>query len=324
MHWFNPIMIWISSEISKLCELACDEKVIGLFNSSEKQKYGETLLSLAFTGSYKNGESFVTMFTEKKNMKERLVSIMNHQKKSKSMIAIMCIVTTLIVASSVTLGAAAINNPSTYLLDRERNSSSVPGDDSTNNDTTSLADSTMTTIASYENREGNNTTASYRSTASTKDTAPTNATNTTVQTRKSRAYAPNFVLCLPLNNNMVSSPYGTILGKKHTGVDMPGSINDAVYASASGTVTLAGYNDEDGNYVEIKHNNGEYVLYTYYAHLNALNVTVGQEIEATQTIGTLGNTGNSTEPHLHFEVRKDSGNGNDMNPNSYLTFVNTQ
>ena len=68
-----------------------------------------------------------------------------------------------------------------------------------------------------------------------------------------------------------------------------------------------------GNLVKIRHDNGRYTL---YAHLNRMNVKKGQKVEAGQRIGGVGNTGNSTGPHLHFEVR--SKRDQAVNPNQYL------
>jgi murein DD-endopeptidase MepM/ murein hydrolase activator NlpD len=87
------------------------------------------------------------------------------------------------------------------------------------------------------------------------------------------------------------------------GVDIGGSIGQIVYASAGGTVLLArtgGWNGGYGNYIIVSHSNGSQTL---YGHLNAVYVTTGQTVAQGEAIGELGNTGNSTGPHLHFEVR---------------------
>lgn len=89
----------------------------------------------------------------------------------------------------------------------------------------------------------------------------------------------------------------------HNGVDLAASIGTPVLASASGRVIVAklgGYNGGYGNMIIISHSNG---TQTVYGHLNAINVTQGQAVNQGQQIGEVGNTGKSSGPHLHFEVR---------------------
>ena len=84
-------------------------------------------------------------------------------------------------------------------------------------------------------------------------------------------------------------------------------------AADGGTVVYAGWYYGYGNYVRIKHANG---LETTYAHLSAIKVAKGQKVSRGQTVGLIGNTGNSNGPHLHFEVYK---NGTRVNPLLYVT-----
>jgi murein DD-endopeptidase MepM/ murein hydrolase activator NlpD len=92
----------------------------------------------------------------------------------------------------------------------------------------------------------------------------------------------------------------------HLGIDIAGAEGSPVYASDSGVVTLAsgGWNGGYGNVIMIDHGNG---YATVYAHLNSINVGVCQSVGAGQTIGSIGNTGNSFGAHLHFEVREGGG-----------------
>ena len=89
----------------------------------------------------------------------------------------------------------------------------------------------------------------------------------------------------------------------YNGVDLASSIGTAVVAAADGKVIVAknsGWNGGYGKYVVISHSNGTQTL---YAHLNQGNVSVGQQVSKGQVIGTLGSTGNSSGPHVHFEIR---------------------
>ncbi len=88
---------------------------------------------------------------------------------------------------------------------------------------------------------------------------------------------------------------------RHTGLDFAGRTGTDIKAAASGTVVKAGYDGAYGNCVEIKHANG---WTTVYAHLSDIDVRKGQKVQTGDQIGDMGSTGNSTGPHLHFEVKK--------------------
>jgi len=96
--------------------------------------------------------------------------------------------------------------------------------------------------------------------------------------------------------------------KYHSGMDIGCQYGDAVWASDSGTVILAGENGGYGNCIMIDHGyvNGDN-YYTLYGHLSAIYVSVGQSVSQGETIGAVGSTGVSTGPHLHFEIRNSSG-----------------
>lgn len=103
-----------------------------------------------------------------------------------------------------------------------------------------------------------------------------------------------------------------IRSSAHTGLDIATSAGTPVAAVASGTVTFSGWKGSYGKLVVITHSNG---VQTYYGHCSALYVSVGQTVSQGQTISAVGSTGNSTGPHLHFEIRI---NGVAYNPQNYL------
>lgn len=103
-----------------------------------------------------------------------------------------------------------------------------------------------------------------------------------------------------------------IRSSAHTGLDIATSAGTPVAAAASGTVTFSGWKGSYGKLVVITHSNG---VQTYYGHCSALYVSVGQTVSQGQTISAVGSTGNSTGPHLHFEIRI---NGVAYNPQNYL------
>ena len=98
----------------------------------------------------------------------------------------------------------------------------------------------------------------------------------------------------------ITSRYGPRRGRAHQGLDMSLKVGDPVYAVFDGKVRLSKAAGNYGNLVIIRHNNG---LETYYAHLSERSVQTGDWVVAGQQIGLGGNTGQSTGPHLHFEVR---------------------
>jgi hypothetical protein len=87
----------------------------------------------------------------------------------------------------------------------------------------------------------------------------------------------------------------------HLGIDIAGSFGDGVFASDAGVIVFAGWaNGGYGNMVMVDHGNG---YQTLYAHLNSVSAACGQSVYTGTYIGAIGSTGNSTGPHLHFEVR---------------------
>lgn len=113
----------------------------------------------------------------------------------------------------------------------------------------------------------------------------------------------------------ISSRYGVssrIRSSTHTGLDIATSSGTPISVVADGTVTCAQYSGAYGNLVKVSHGNG---VETWYAHTSKMYVTVGQEVKAGDIIAAVGSTGNSTGPHLHFEIRI---NGNHVNPQNYM------
>ena len=113
-------------------------------------------------------------------------------------------------------------------------------------------------------------------------------------------------LAQPLEDAEVTSPFGARddpfneQTAFHEGVDFGAPLNSPVSATGDGVVTWAGWRDKYGIMVEIDHGHG---LTTRYAHLSRTLVHVGDKVARGRPIGLLGNTGRSTGPHLHYEVR---------------------
>ncbi|MBQ0987885.1 transglycosylase family protein [Streptomyces sp. F63] len=123
----------------------------------------------------------------------------------------------------------------------------------------------------------------------------------------------------PVAGASPSTPYrasgGSWSSGYHTGVDFPVATGTSVRAVASGQVVSAGWAGAYGYQVVLRHGDGRY---SQYAHLSQLSVRAGQQVPAGQQLGRSGSTGNSTGPHLHFEVRTGPGYGSDIDPLAYL------
>lgn len=110
----------------------------------------------------------------------------------------------------------------------------------------------------------------------------------------------------------VSSPFGLRDGRPHEGIDIAAPAGTPVRAAAGGRVIYAGPAGTYGLLVILRH---DAARVTYYAHCNAVYVVPGQTVAAGEVIATVGNTGRSTGPHLHFEVRV---NGTPCDPVTFL------
>jgi murein DD-endopeptidase MepM/ murein hydrolase activator NlpD len=112
----------------------------------------------------------------------------------------------------------------------------------------------------------------------------------------------------------VTSCYGTRWGTLHAGIDLSEPVNTPIRAVADGTVESAGWVHAGyGISVLIDHGNG---YLTHYGHMNRTAVGAGETVAAGEIIGYEGSTGNSTGPHLHFEVHR--GAWNQINPAPWM------
>ena len=129
--------------------------------------------------------------------------------------------------------------------------------------------------------------------------------------------ASNGYYIWPTATHKITSPYGYryIFGRYefHLGIDLGASYGSNIFASDGGKVTYAGWKGSYGKLIIITHDNGNQ---TYYAHCSSIQVSAGQRVYQGQVIGKVGSTGNSTGPHLHFEIRI---NGKTVNPRNYLS-----
>ena len=124
----------------------------------------------------------------------------------------------------------------------------------------------------------------------------------------------------PVSSRRITSTFGGraspggIGSTNHKGIDIGGvGYTSEIHAAKAGTVIVSQYSRSYGNYVVVSHGSGNTTL---YAHMSSRKVSVGQYVNQGDVLGITGSTGNSTGPHLHFEITE---NGTRINPLKYLT-----
>ncbi len=123
-----------------------------------------------------------------------------------------------------------------------------------------------------------------------------------------------YLACTPISG-VITSRFGSresIRSYAHTGLDVAAPTGTEIKAAADGEIICSEYRGSYGNLIIISHGNG---VVTYYGHCSELYGEVGEKVKAGDTIAAVGSTGNSTGPHLHFEIRV---NDEQVDPQNYL------
>jgi murein DD-endopeptidase MepM/ murein hydrolase activator NlpD len=126
--------------------------------------------------------------------------------------------------------------------------------------------------------------------------------------REARLQRPLFVMP---TKGLFTSGFGFRWGALHAGIDLAAPIGTPIYAASDGVVVDAGPTAGYGAWVKLRHSDGTVTL---YGHVNTWDVQIGQRVFAGDQIATVGNRGNSTGPHLHFEVLLGGNNRTDPVP----------
>ncbi|MDP4178080.1 MAG: M23 family metallopeptidase [Bacillota bacterium] len=132
-----------------------------------------------------------------------------------------------------------------------------------------------------------------------------------IEENKNPTTAKEAFLTMPSKGD-ISSAFGMRWGRMHEGIDIAANNGNPICAAMDGTVSFAGWEDGYGNLVKIDHADG---IQTLYGHASKLEVKEGQSVKTGDEIAKVGSTGDSTGPHVHFEVRL---NGKAVNPVDYL------
>ncbi|ASI34520.1 MULTISPECIES: M23 family metallopeptidase [unclassified Exiguobacterium] len=169
-------------------------------------------------------------------------------------------------------------------------------------------------------------------TNSTKQSTPTPAPVTPkpapVAPNPAPAPAASSALFIHPTSGATTQGYGSASGENgygfHNGIDFGAPVGTPIVAAATGTVITASSSGPYGNHIMIAHQLNGKTYTTVYAHMSSLNARAGQRVSQGQQIGALGSTGNSTGPHLHFEIHvggyiySGTGPANSVNPMSML------
>ncbi|MEV6969353.1 M23 family metallopeptidase [Hamadaea sp. NPDC051192] len=180
--------------------------------------------------------------------------------------------------------------------------------DSSRNAAAMIADRSARDAAASASASASASADAAKKAADAKKAAEAAAAKKAAEAKKAAAWVS------PLPGAQVTSCYGQRWGVLHAGIDFAAAENTPEHAVGAGTVVAAGWNYSGyGISVLIDHGNG---TYTHYAHMNKTAVKAGQKVTPGQVIGYEGSTGDSTGPHLHFEVWK--GMWGQINPASWL------
>ncbi|MFD7408499.1 peptidoglycan DD-metalloendopeptidase family protein [Streptomyces sp. NPDC059866] len=168
-----------------------------------------------------------------------------------------------------------------------------------------------------EASKSSNSTESSAKPSDQSSSAESSASNTSTATQTSAGTSSGY--SSPVEGVAVGTAYkvaGSMWSSGyHTGVDFATPTGTPLKAVGAGTVVSAGWAGAYGNQVVLKLADG---YYAQYAHLSSLSVSAGQTVTAGQQVGFSGSTGNSTGPHLHFEIRTTPNYGSDVDPVAYL------
>lgn len=289
LFWWNPMAWWLVREIEQYSELSCDEAVVLRLENEERKNYGWSILRAAeplrrepesVAGILLRGAGGRSRSRDVQMLQRRLKLILESRKITRTGKAWIGCTLFLVGMVGMMVGCAASPEKSVQIV------STVVGTDAQNESVVSAPSPEASDIEGSEGAQ------------------PTSEDVTDA-------------MYYPLNGDglYISSDYSDESG--HTGIDLAyhtmNAEDEIIYAAKAGTVIFAGWADSDGYKVTIQHRDE---LETSYAHCGDLLVETGDEVEQGQAIATVGSTGNSCGPHLHFEVRVD---GQPQDPQDFFS-----
>lgn len=279
IYWFNPF-VWAAFYLMEQdMETSCDEAVLRRIGFDRKKDYANTLLCMA--GGQKWKAEYPIAFGEN-SVKSRIKHAVKLKKSSKWTIAVSAVLVIVIV------GMLSVNRAE---------AGEISGEEPAFPDTEGTGTEEMTgspEVPEQWHTPDNN--------GVTEDHYYSEMPGTDSDEAVESTYS------YPVVYSRISDMFGTRIHpvtqeeKLHSGIDFAAEKGTPVTAAADGTVAETGFDAEWGNYVILQHSNGDF---TYYACLEEISAEEGGTVERGQRIATVGSTGISTGPHLHFALSRD-------------------
>lgn len=315
VHWFNPFVWVMYALVNRDIELSCDETVVRTFGATTKSSYALALIGLE---EKKSRLTPLCNSFSKNAIEDRITAIMKIKKHSLPILIVAVLlvagVTVAFVTSKATDGnktqdnaemlASAAPSPDHTALNASQEGTASSTEDSSSGVT---ADSANVPTATPPVNAGESTPAPVSGAA---EASPQALPDKAIMTSSGWAWPVEGSTYITKTFGMRYQP---VLGEYRftDHVDIAGDEGAAVYTALAGIVSKAGYDEEQGNYIVISHDNG---IETTYRHLSEQRVSAEDTVDAGNVIGAVGSTGNSTDPHLAFCVRV---NGDPTNPLKY-------
>lgn len=156
VHWFNPVVYFIRWEIDKNCELSCDEAVVRVMNEQERISYGNTLLALASENVIPKRITATTLSEGKRQLKERIISIRDYKKSTRTMAALMLVVAMILTGCATAIAAVGKQNAEGESINEDVQNSGDPFESLPEvEETPPVLDSIQTKKPRYGNTSGN-------------------------------------------------------------------------------------------------------------------------------------------------------------------------
>lgn len=293
VYWFNPL-VWLGYVL--LCrdiELACDEKAINLIGYNRKKAYSQSILDFSVPKKY---ISACPVAFGETGVKERVKSVLSMKKHKK--IAVIAGVAIIAVTGVGFLTYPKVNaekSGTEGIKTIEETTENIEEDSEEKVDKMS---SEVTEEATEEKIEETEKTTEKLSEEDISDISA----DDNISVHGSYIFGK------------ASYVITRLFSEEHKGIDFSAEEGTFVYNACTGTVTDVGFDDTRGNYIEIKSDDGMTFI---YEHLKDTAIPeVGKKLEWGMKIGEVGNTGNSTGPHLHYAVKDE--NGKYINPEDYI------